>query len=168
MTTPELLSRLDGVKSRGTGKWSARCPSHKDRSPSLSVGEGPDRILLHCFALCENQDIVATLGLTMADLFFKASSPHGHRPMPKAVRIDYAALAFRYELAALDRRLRADNVLKTPTNFSVEGLDDMQLDRLILAVASAYNDRDRADFLETVADDLRVKGFQERTAHHAP
>lgn len=167
MTAPELLSRLDGVRSRGAGKWSARCPFHQDNSPSLSIGEGADRILLHCFALCETPDIVAALGLTMADLFFDTPCRHGHRPLPKTMKLDYTALAFRYELAALDRRLRADNVLKAATHFSIEGLDDMQLDRLIEAVVSAYNDRDRAAFLETVADDLRVKAFQERTAHHA-
>jgi hypothetical protein len=167
MTTHELLCRLEAVRSRGTGKWLARCPSHKDYSPSLSIGEGPDRILLHCFALCDNRDIVATVGFTMADLFFDAPIPRGRRPIARPVRIDYIALAFRHELAALDRRLRAANVLKVATNFSVEGLDHAQLDRLMEAIASAYSDRERAEFLETVADDLRVKAFQERTAHHA-
>lgn len=167
MTAPELLSRLEGVRSRGAGKWSARCPFHQDNSPSLSIGEGADRILLHCFALCETPDIVAALGLTMADLFSDAPRPDRERSRSSPPKLNRVALAFRYELAALDRRLRADNVLKAATNFSVEGLDDMQLDRLIEAVASAYNDRDRGAFLETVADDLRVKAFQERTIHHA-
>lgn len=167
MTYEAFLARLEGVRSRGPGKASALCPAHQDRSPSLSVAEGRRGILLRCFAECDKPAIVAAMGLTMADLFFDAPSPRGNRPIPRPVKIDYTALAFRYELAALDRLLRADNVLKAATNFSIEGLDDMQLDRLIEAVANAYNDRDRAAFLETVADDLRVKVFQERTAHHA-
>jgi len=167
MTALDLLSRLEGVRSRGTGKWWARCPAHQDNSPSLSIGEGTDRILLYCFALCEKRDIVGALGLTMADLFFDAPTPYGHRPIPRQAKLDYTALAFRYELAALDRRLRADSVLKAARNFSIEELDDLDLDRLIGAVASAYSDQDRAVFLETVADGLRVKAFQEREAHHA-
>ena len=39
----------------------------------------------------------------------------------------------------------------------------MQLDHLMGAVAQAYTGRERTKLLETVADDLRVKAFQERT-----
>lgn len=113
MTAPELLTRLDGVRSRGTGKWVALCPSHQDNSPSLSIGEGADRILLHCFALCETRDIVAALGLTMADLFFDSPTPHGHRLPSKPMKIALVALAFRFELGAMDRRLRAEHVNQT-------------------------------------------------------
>ena len=169
MTAPELLSRLNGVRSRGTGKWSARCPSHQDRSPSLSIGEGADRILLHCFALCEKRDIVAALGLTMADLFFDAPTPHGQRPTSKPVKVDHVALAFRFELAALDRRLRATRVMQAATSFPVDGLDDTELDQLMTAVARAHSDTERAELLERIADDLRWKEFQqgERMVSHA-
>ena len=50
--------------------YQARCPTHNDRTPSLSVNEGADgEALIHCHAGCENADIVAALELTMADLF---------------------------------------------------------------------------------------------------
>jgi hypothetical protein len=162
MTALELLSRLDGVRSRGTGRWSARCPFHEDHSPSLSIGEGADRILLHCFALCENQDIVAALGLTMADLFFVAPTPHGQRPTPKPVKVDRVALAFRFELAALDRRLRAARVMRATTSFPVDGLDDTELDRLMTAVARAHGDMERVELFERIADALRWKEYQQR------
>lgn len=56
-------------------KFTARCPAHEDRSPSLSVAEGADgRALLHCHAGCETAAIVAALGLSWSDLF-----PDGHR-----------------------------------------------------------------------------------------
>jgi len=169
MSTHEFLSRLEGVRSGGVGKWSARCPFHQDNSPSLSIGEGADRILLHCFALCETPDIVAVLGLTMADLFFDAPTAQGHRPNPMPARIDYVALAFRYELGALDRRLRAKHVRQAANAISINEFPDHDLDRLIDAVACAYADIERAELLEGVADGLRAKAFarKERTVSHA-
>ena len=50
MTAAELIDRLDGVKTRGSHKWSAKCPAHADKSPSLSVMDGEPGILLKCFA----------------------------------------------------------------------------------------------------------------------
>lgn len=68
-----LLARLEsaGMKPRKSGRgWLARCPAHEDRSASLSLGEGRDgRALLRCFAGCEMGDVVAALGLEVADLF---------------------------------------------------------------------------------------------------
>ncbi len=65
-----VLSRLDKVRSAGTGKWTACCPSHDDKTPSLSVGEAHDgTVLLKCFAGCESSDVISALGLTAADLF---------------------------------------------------------------------------------------------------
>jgi hypothetical protein len=64
-----VLSRLEKVSRTGDG-WSARCPSHEDGSPSLSVGVGEGgRVLLRCHAGCALEDIVAALGLELADLF---------------------------------------------------------------------------------------------------
>lgn len=73
MTVEAFLDRLEGVRPRGAGKWSAKCPSHADKSPSLSICKASDRILVHCFALCEKESIVSVMGLTMADLFFAAA-----------------------------------------------------------------------------------------------
>ena len=50
--------------------WKARCPSHEDNNPSLSISEGDDgKVLICCHTGCTNQAIVGDLGLTMADLF---------------------------------------------------------------------------------------------------
>lgn len=64
-----LLSRLDGVKPTGEGRWVSRCPGHEDRSPSLSIRKLPDgRLLLHCFSGCGVHDVLAAIGMSMADL----------------------------------------------------------------------------------------------------
>jgi len=64
-----LISRLEVVKGRN-GAWTARCPAHEDKSPSLAVREGEDgRVLLHCFGGCSTADVLASIGLDMSDLF---------------------------------------------------------------------------------------------------
>jgi hypothetical protein len=65
------LTALDcRVKDRGRGQLEAQCPNHDDRQPSLSVTEGDDgRVLLHCHAGCEPEEVVHALGLEMKDLF---------------------------------------------------------------------------------------------------
>jgi len=65
-----VLSALPKVRRRQPGQWSACCPTHDDKGPSLSVREAPDgAVLIHCFAGCEVTDIVSALGLEMSDLF---------------------------------------------------------------------------------------------------
>ena len=64
-----VLGRLQGVKRSASG-WTAHCPAHDDKNPSLSIGEGDDnRALLHCFAGCALEDVLDALGLRMSDLF---------------------------------------------------------------------------------------------------
>jgi hypothetical protein len=63
-----LLSRLTKVRGRD-GSWTACCPAHDDRGPSLSVKALDDgRILLHCFAGCGTDAVLGVVGLTMQDL----------------------------------------------------------------------------------------------------
>jgi len=65
-----VLDRLDGVKQTGAGEYTARCPAHDDRSPSLSVGIGDDgRVLLNCHAGCTPESVVRAAGLEWPDLF---------------------------------------------------------------------------------------------------
>ena len=76
MNCQPLLDRLSGVRQRGSGQWSARCPAHDDTSPSLSVRELPDgRILIYCFAGCDIHAITSALGIDLSDLYPK---PLGH------------------------------------------------------------------------------------------
>ncbi len=63
-----ILERLRGVQGSGP-QWTACCPAHEDKHPSLSIGIGIDgRILLKCHAGCEPDAIVAHIGLTLRDL----------------------------------------------------------------------------------------------------
>ncbi len=64
-----VLAKLPGAKKSGKG-WSARCPAHDDRNPSLSVSEGDDgTVLLKCHSGCTTAAILDAVGLTPRDLF---------------------------------------------------------------------------------------------------
>jgi hypothetical protein len=64
-----ILDKLANVRQNGSG-WKANCPAHEDRNPSLSISTGDDgRVLLKCHRGCEVEQIVATVGLSMGDLF---------------------------------------------------------------------------------------------------
>lgn len=69
MPVADLLARLQGVRPAGKGRWSARCPAHQDRSPSLAITESDGKTLIHCFAGCGVDDILAAVGLEMDALF---------------------------------------------------------------------------------------------------
>lgn len=78
-----LLSGLD--KCRGSnGRWSACCPAHDDKSPSLSIRETEDgRVLLHCFSGCSVESILGAVGLTFEDLY--PERPQEYRKPEKRV-----------------------------------------------------------------------------------
>ena len=65
VTAGELAEALGGRESGGS--WTACCPGHNDRTPSLSISEAEDgRILVHCHAGCAQEVVVgalATMGL---------------------------------------------------------------------------------------------------------
>ena len=70
MSVDALLPRLDGVRRTGADRWIARCPAHGDRAPSLSIRElGDGRVLMHCFAGCAIEDLLASIELGMESLF---------------------------------------------------------------------------------------------------
>lgn len=160
MTLQELLSQLEGVRQRGI-RHVALCPVHKSRSLKLQITAGETGVLVKCWTGCSLEAVCCALGIKPADLFYDAGIPRGQRPAPQPPRLNRIALAFRFELHALDLRMAADTVLDVARN--VSQLRDHDLDDALARVGQAYADRDRAELLETVADDLRTKAFHERT-----
>jgi hypothetical protein len=68
----ELLDKLEKVRSTGKDKWTACCPVHGDKNPSMSVTEKDGRVLCHCFACGANGlEVVQALGLPPSVLFEK-------------------------------------------------------------------------------------------------
>jgi hypothetical protein len=73
-----ILSKLDKVRKTGRDTWSACCPAHGDRTPSLSIRETDDKVLINCRAGCSAPEIVASVGLDLSDLF----PPRQHHGKP--------------------------------------------------------------------------------------
>jgi len=88
-------------------------------------------------------------------------APH-LRPAPKPPRIDRVATAFMFDLAAFDHRQHADRILEAATGLDASQLDDEELEQALGSVAVAYRTRGRAELLEDVADDFRVKVWEDK------
>lgn len=71
MTAPvrNFIERLEGVKQTASDRWLAKCPSHDDRSPSLSVRDLGDTFLVKCWAGCGGVEVIEAVGLTAADFY---------------------------------------------------------------------------------------------------
>jgi AAA domain/Toprim-like len=63
-----------GSNPRETGgAWTALCPAHEDRNPSLSARGIEGQALVYCHAGCDTSDVLAALNLTMRDLYDEPS-----------------------------------------------------------------------------------------------
>jgi hypothetical protein len=132
----KIVDRLDKAREVGPGRWLACCPAHQDRSPSLSIREADDgRVLLHCFAGCNTEDVVSALGLTLTDLF---EASHDHRSAQTHSRIPAADL-----LVILDHELTV-TVLILDDVVSRRTVNESQIQRLCQAAARIGKARDMA------------------------
>lgn len=75
MTAMQLAEML-AARPAGRSRWQAKCPSHKDRRPSLSITQGKNCVLLKCWSNgCTVEQIVTALGIHVRDLFNGALAP---------------------------------------------------------------------------------------------
>jgi len=58
--TAETMAKALGGRKVGQG-WTARCPAHDDREPSLSIRDADGKVLVHCHAGCDQRDVIAAL-----------------------------------------------------------------------------------------------------------
>ena len=97
MSASILLSKLSRVKKTGADRWMACCPAHQDKTASLSIKDLPDgRVLLHCFAGCDPDSVLAAVGLTFSDL------------MPERLQGDFKPVRFAFSALDTLRALVAD------------------------------------------------------------
>lgn len=101
-----LLSRLDGVRKTGTGKWTAKSPTRNERTASLSIRLTDDgRVLLHDFGGSDAAEILAALGLNWVQLIpphlrrdkraYTPAERQGHDAMAALNAMHTAALIVR-------------------------------------------------------------------------
>lgn len=94
--------------------WLGNCPCHDDKKASLSITKGDDgRILLNCFANCDFESIVTTMGFQMADMF----PPKKPAPCPE--------IKCEYNYRADDGSFLFQAVRFEPKGFSQRRRDDL-------------------------------------------
>lgn len=66
-----ILSRLNKVKKSGAQSWRACCPAHGGTHQNLALRINDVGVIeVKCFShLCEGREIMASIGLTLADLY---------------------------------------------------------------------------------------------------
>jgi len=141
MTVECFIKILDGVKPTRRG-WLARCPAHKDRSPSLSIREGEDgRIVLHDFAGCEPAAICAALGLSLRDLFSNNDLPFSELARTRREREARRAAEenqHRREGFTIDACREADTFIRSRRGLDISAWTLQRLDEELNALADAY------------------------------
>jgi putative DNA primase/helicase len=100
----ETIAYALGGRKAGSG-WTARCPAHEDRTPSLSICDSNDgKVLVRCHAGCEQVRLIAALrsrGLwtdRRPPLFARrVAPPNAERPpdLDEAKRIEAALAIWR-------------------------------------------------------------------------
>lgn len=114
MSVDSFLSRLHGVRKRGADQWSACCPAHEDRSPSLSVKELADgRILIHCFAGCGIDEVLGAVGMSLADIMPERLEDHR---APRNARIPGHLLTVALDELAIIRQCAGEMVSGFPVS----------------------------------------------------
>ena len=140
MTADILISRLDGVIKSGDG-WRARCPAHDSKSASLAIGIGDNgTVLVHCFAGCTVHDVLAAVGMELADLFperIKDASPEARRTAREAFKRSGWA-------AALGVLARESTVVEVAAHDMAAGkaLSTTDHDRLLVACDRIHGARE--------------------------
>lgn len=79
MTPAEkFLSRVEGVRQTGPGRWLFKVPTRADKRASGSARELDDgRLLIYDFAGDSAVDMLAAVGLAMTDLYPEQLTAHG-------------------------------------------------------------------------------------------
>jgi len=90
MNLEAFLDRLELVRP-SAGGYVARCPAHDDRTPSLSITDGEDRILLNDHGGCDTIAILNAMNLTWGDIFYSNEAPLG-KPVAEYVYTDEAGI----------------------------------------------------------------------------
>lgn len=136
--TGEGFAELVNARRAGAGKWQARCPSHEDHHPSLTITQGHSGVLLCCWSHgCTPEDICKALGIRVADLF------HDHGLTP-AERTEAARRSREREAerkaghhAAIERNrelLKLERLADALGDLLARNPDDAEVERLFTGV----------------------------------
>ena len=114
VTLQQVLERVREPKREGAG-YVAFCPAHRDgeknRRRSLSIVERDGKLLVHCFAGCSFDSVMAALGLG------------GNGSTPKKPEKPEKKIVAQYDYTDADGQLIAQIVRYAPKNFVIRRPD---------------------------------------------
>ena len=93
MNAAEIARHIRGRKSGAS--WLARCPAHDDQNPSLSLRDMDGRVLVHCYAGCDQRMVIEAL---IARGLWPEREPHRARRIVAAYNYDNEAGELLYQV----------------------------------------------------------------------
>ena len=90
----DILPRLDKVRQVGSDRYMACCPAHDDKTPSMTITDTGDKVLVHCFAGCSTAEIIDAMGAKWKDLypedtdFYRSFADMPKLPEPDPLRVE--------------------------------------------------------------------------------
>lgn len=106
MSAHEIVARLEFVRATGNDSYIARCPAHDDKSPSLTIKDvGDGRTLVHCFAGCGANDVLAAIGLELHDLYPPTDREYRVHRRAKIETVDSLVVEIAEHDRAMGKRL---------------------------------------------------------------
>jgi DNA primase len=128
MNIDDFLGRLDKVRAHSGNSWTACCPAHLDKDPSLTISYVDDgRILIHCFAGCDPISIMHALGLDLEDLFPERLEQQRYTPLQRKFNASAVLEALRTEVLIV--------ALCSRTLLEGKALEPQDHERLMLAAS---------------------------------
>lgn len=77
MTADEVAARLAKPSRTGNG-WTACCPAHEDRTPSLSISDGDKGVVVKCHAGCSQDAVLSALEAQGIEIRRPKTNGHDH------------------------------------------------------------------------------------------
>lgn len=147
------LAEMLGAQPAGRRRWRAKCPSHEDRRPSLSIAQGERGVLLRCWAGCRTEQVMAAIPLPMAALFDDAQLSPNTRAEAMRLRRerDAATRAAHHAECERNRELLGLERLRDALGAKLaRSPDDAELGKLF------HRACDRLHEAETITTDTRL------------
>lgn len=134
MAIESFLNQLQKVRKRGAGKWSACCPVHNDRTPSLTISDDNGMVLIHCFGCgASGNDVARALGVDISELF----PPRDYSQYSQDDYLTEAKRRTYFSAAQVLEALQDDTlvVYLIADDIAKKGITDKTKERLLLSVS---------------------------------
>lgn len=132
--TAAALAAILSARPSGRGRWTARCPGHDDRHPSLSIKQGERGVLVRCWSHgCTLEQITGALGIHVSDLFNDVKLTPTQRAevvRQKAIREAERIHQRKQDRAACDLIFRLERIVNAIGAKLARSPDDRELGRL--------------------------------------